>query len=91
LCGRRQADPLHMQDPPTCEITARGLHLIKRNILVPELISDALSKVVVPDNVTVCIGVGDAERLNGDPVLLSRVFANLIQNNVQAIHVAEKW
>jgi len=59
---------------------------IKRNILVHELISDALSRVFVPDNVTVCIDVDpDIERLNGDLVLLSRVFANLIQNAVQAM------
>lgn len=65
---------------------ARELRPIKRSILVHELISDALSKVVVPDNVTVCIDVDrDTERLNGDPLLLSRVFANLILNAVQAM------
>jgi len=65
---------------------ARELRPAKRNILVHELISDALSKVVVPDNITVCIDVDrDTETLDGNPVLLSRVFANLIQNAVQAM------
>jgi len=65
---------------------ARELRPTKRSILVHELISDALSRVIVPDNVTVCVDVDrDTERLNGDPLLLSRVFANLIQNAVQAM------
>ena len=65
---------------------AREVRPVKRSILVHELISDALSRVVVPDNVTVCIDVDrDTERLDGDPLLLSRVFANLIQNAVQAM------
>ncbi|MGA3198661.1 MAG: ATP-binding protein [Halobacteriota archaeon] len=65
---------------------AQELHRVKRSILVHELISDALSRVVIPDNVSVCIDVDrDTERLNGDPLLLSRVFANLIRNAVQAM------
>lgn len=65
---------------------ARELRPVKRSILVHELISDAISRVVVPDNVSVCIDVDrDTEKLNGDPLLLSRVFANLIQNAVQAM------
>jgi signal transduction histidine kinase len=65
---------------------ARETHPTKRSILVHELISDALSRVVVPDNVTIHIDVDrDAEKLRGDPMLLSRVFANLIQNAVQAM------
>jgi len=65
---------------------AQELRPVKRSILVHDLISDALSRVVVPDNVTVCIDVDrDAERLSGDPLLLSRVLANLIQNAAQAM------
>ncbi len=58
----------------------------KRSILVHELIADALSRIIVPDNITIRIDIDrDAERLNGDPLLLSRVFANLIQNAAQAM------
>jgi two-component system sporulation sensor kinase C len=58
----------------------------KRSILVHELIADALSRVIVPDNITIRTKIDrDAERLNGDPLLLSRVFANLIQNAAQAM------
>jgi len=58
----------------------------KRSILVHELIADALSRVIVPDNITIRTNIDrDAERLNGDPLLLSRVFANLIQNAAQAM------
>ena len=65
---------------------ARETHPTKRSILVDELISDALSRVVVPDNITIRIDVDrDAEKLRGDPLLLSRVFANLIQNAAQAM------
>lgn len=65
---------------------ARDTHPPKRSILVHELISDALSRVVVPDNIAIRIDVGrDAEKLRGDPLLLSRVFANLIQNAAQAM------
>jgi len=65
---------------------ARETHPNKRIILVYELISDALSRVSVPDNITIRIHIDrDAERLHGDPLPLSRVFANLIQNAVQAM------
>jgi signal transduction histidine kinase len=65
---------------------ARETRPIKRSILVHELISDALSRVVLPDNITIRIDVDrDAEKLRGDPLLLSRVFANLIQNAAQAM------
>jgi signal transduction histidine kinase len=65
---------------------ARETHPTKQSILVHELISDALSRVVVPDNITIRIDVDrDAEGLKGDPLLLSRVFANLIQNAAQAM------
>jgi signal transduction histidine kinase len=65
---------------------AQELRPAKRSILVHDLISDALSRVIVPENVTVCIDIDrDAERLSGDPLLLSRVLANLIQNAAQAM------
>jgi signal transduction histidine kinase len=71
---------------PNVQDYARETHPTKRSILVHELISDALSRVVVPDNITIHIDVDrDAEKLRGDPLLLSRVFANLIQNAVQAM------
>jgi signal transduction histidine kinase len=65
---------------------AQELRPVKQSILVHDLVSDALSRVSVPENVTVCIDVDrDAERLSGDPLPLSRVLANLIQNGAQAM------
>ena len=65
---------------------AQELRPVKRSILVHDLISDALSRVIIPENVTICIDVDrDTERLSGDPLLLSRVLANLIQNAAQAM------
>jgi signal transduction histidine kinase len=64
---------------------AQELRPIKRRIVVRDLISDALSRVIVPQNVGIHVDIGrDAEQLNGDPSLLSRALANLVQNAVQA-------
>ena len=65
---------------------ARETHPNKRGVVVYELISDALSRIIVPDNIIIRIHIDrDAERLDGDPLRLSRVFANLIQNAAQAM------
>jgi signal transduction histidine kinase len=85
FCAGVEKQILYM-DKIVSNLQDYGQHPVRRNILVHELISDALSRVVVPDNVTVRLDADrDAEKLNGDLVLLSRVFANLIQNAVQAM------
>ena len=52
---------------------------------IGQLLKDVLSKTQIPSNVNVSVRVEEGLQLMIDPVLMKRVFANLIANAVQAM------
>jgi len=52
---------------------------------IAQLLKDALSKTQIPSNVNVSVHVEEGLQLMIDPVLMKRVFSNLIANAVQAM------
>jgi signal transduction histidine kinase len=65
---------------------ARPLHPVVQETDLELVIDELLLKSVIPENVEISSHVNeDAKRIVADPVLLTRVLANLITNAVQAM------
>jgi PAS domain S-box-containing protein len=54
-------------------------------VSINQLLNETLSNMRIPSNVKVSVNVQDAEKWTVDPVLMRRVFINLITNAVQAM------
>jgi signal transduction histidine kinase len=52
---------------------------------IAQLLKDALSKTQIPSNVNLSVHVDEGLQLMIDPLLMKRVFSNLITNAVQAM------